>query len=61
MAVPFKARKTNPLQATQIWLQIYAHVLESLVGTVDDVKTAHGIAASAANAIIKEVDLGDPA
>jgi hypothetical protein len=61
MAVPYRVKKTNPLQATQVWLQIYSHVLESLVGTVDDVKTAHNIAASAANAIIKEVELGDPA
>jgi len=61
MAVPYRSKKTDPLRATQVWLQIYANVLESLVGTVDDVKTAHGIAASAANAIIKEVELGDPA
>lgn len=60
MAVPYKPKKAEVIRATQTWLQIYSLVLESLSGTVEDVKTAHSIAASAANSIIKEVDLGNP-
>jgi hypothetical protein len=59
MSIPGAKRKPAPLLGAQTWLQIYAHVLEAISSTVNDPKVAHTIAASAANAILKEVSLGD--
>lgn len=59
MSVPGVKRKPSPLQGAQTWLQIYSLVLEAISSTVTDPRTAHTIAASAANAILKEVSLGD--
>jgi len=59
VSVPIKKRKPDTIRATQTWLHIYSIVVEALATTVKDVDRIHNIAASAANAIIKEVDLGD--
>jgi len=59
MSVPTKRKKADPLHTTKVWLQIYSLVVESLIGTVDDVKLAHQIASNAANAIIKEVQIDE--
>jgi hypothetical protein len=59
MSVPGAKRKPSPLQGAQTWLQIYSLVLDAISSTVTDPKAAHTIAASAANAILKEVSLGD--
>lgn len=54
MVVPAKKRKPDALFTTQIWLQIYKLVLDGLEGQPNKEQ----LAAYAANAIIKEVDLG---
>jgi hypothetical protein len=54
MSVPAKKRKPDALFTTQIWLQIYKLVLDGLEGQPNKEQ----LAAYAANAIIKEVDLG---
>ena len=54
MSVPSKKRKPDALFTSQMWLQIYKIVLDGLEGQPNKEQ----LAAYAANAIIKEVDLG---
>jgi len=58
MSVPQKRKKAEVIQATQTWLHIYSIIVASIKDEVP-VNVAHTIAASAANSILKEVDLGD--
>jgi len=54
MAVPARKRKPDVVLVSQIWLQIYANILQGLEGQPNKEQ----LAAYAANAIIKEVDFG---
>lgn len=54
MSVPAKKRKPDALFVSQMWLQIYKILLDGLDGQPNKEQ----LAAYAANAIIKEVDLG---
>jgi hypothetical protein len=58
MSVPQKRKKAEVITATQTWLHIYSIIVDSIKDQVP-VHVAHTIAASAANSILKEVDLGD--
>lgn len=55
MSVPYKKRKPDALSVSQLWLQVYSIVIAAL----ENVPNRETIAANAANAIIKEIDLGD--
>lgn len=63
MSVPQKKKKADVIDATRVWLQIYSIVLEAVKDDIQSLpQTAHvphTLAASAANIILKEVDLGD--
>ena len=54
MSIPSKKRKPDALFVSQTWLQIYKILLDGLDGQPNKEQ----LAAYAANAIIKEVDLG---
>jgi len=54
MAVPSHRRKPDAVLISQIWLHIFKLVLDGLEGQPNKEQ----LAAYAANAIIKEVDLG---
>ena len=54
MAVPTRKRKPDAVLVSQVWLQIYANILQGLEGQPNKEQ----LAAYAANAIIKEVELG---
>jgi len=54
MAVPARKRKPDAVLVSQVWLHIYANILQGLEGQPNKEQ----LAAYAANAIIKEVDLG---
>lgn len=54
MAVPTRKRKPDAVTISQIWLHIYANILQGLEGQPNKEQ----LAAYAANAIIKEVDFG---
>lgn len=54
MAVPMRKRKPDAVLMSQIWLHIFKLVLDGLEGQPN----REQLAAYAANAIIKEVDLG---
>ena len=54
MALPARKRKPDAILVSQIWLQIYANILQGLEGQPNKEQ----LAAYAANAIIKEVDFG---
>ncbi len=55
MSVPYKKRKPDALSVSQLWLQVYSIILSALENTPNK----ESIAANAANAIVKEIDLGD--
>jgi hypothetical protein len=57
MAVPSRRRRPEPLMVSQVWLHIFKLILDGLDGQPNKEQ----LAAYAANAIIKEVDLGYPA
>jgi hypothetical protein len=54
MAVPTRKRKPDAVLVSQVWLHIYANILQGLEGQPNKEQ----LAAYAANAIIKEVDFG---
>ena len=54
MAVPTRKRKPDALTVSQVWLLVYASILQGLEGQPNKEQ----LAAYAANAIIKEVELG---
>jgi hypothetical protein len=54
MAVPARKRKPDAVLVSQVWLHIYANILQGLEGQPNKEQ----LAAYAANAIIKEVDFG---
>lgn len=54
MAVPARKRKPDAVLVSQVWLHIYATILQGLEGQPNKEQ----LAAYAANAIIKEVDFG---
>ena len=54
MSVPAKKRKPDAVLISQVWLHIFKLVLDGLDGQPNKEQ----LAAYAANAIIKEVDLG---
>lgn len=58
MTVPQKRKKAEIINATRAWLQIYSIVLDSIKDAVP-VEIAHSISTSAANAILKEVEIND--
>jgi hypothetical protein len=55
VSVPYKKRKPDALSVSQLWLQVYSIILSALENTPNK----ESIAANAANAIVKEIDLGD--
>jgi hypothetical protein len=55
VSVPYKKRKPDALTVSQVWLQIYSIILAALENTPNK----ESLAANAANAIVKEIDLGD--
>lgn len=54
MSVPARKRKPDAILVSQVWLQIYANILQGLEGQPNKEQ----LAAYAANAIIKEVEFG---
>ena len=54
MTIPTRKRKPDAVMVSQVWLLIYASILQGLEGQPNKEQ----LAAYAANAIIKEVDLG---
>jgi len=55
VSVSYKKRKPDALSVSQVWLQVYSIILSAL----ENVPNKESIAANAANAIVKEIDLGD--
>jgi hypothetical protein len=55
VSVSYKKRKPDALSVSQLWLQVYSIILSALENTPNK----ESIAANAANAIVKEIDLGD--
>jgi len=55
VSVSYKKRKPDALSVSQLWLQVYSIILSALENTPNE----ESIAANAANAIVKEIDLGD--
>jgi hypothetical protein len=55
VSVSYKKKKPDALSVSQVWLQIYSVILSALENTPNK----ESIAANAANAIVKEIDLGD--
>jgi len=54
VTIPTRKRKPDAVMVSQVWLLIYASILQGLEGQPNKEQ----LAAYAANAIIKEVDLG---
>lgn len=54
MSIPSRKRKPDAVLVSQVWLHIFKLVLDGLEGQPNKEQ----LAAYAANAIIKEVDLG---
>jgi len=54
MAVPTRKRKPDAVTVSQVWLLVYATILQGLDGQPNKEQ----LAAYAANSIIKEVDFG---
>jgi len=55
VSVSYKKRKPDALSVSQLWLQVYSIILSAL----ENAPNKESIAANAANAIVKEIDLGD--
>ena len=55
MSVSYRKKKPDALSVSQLWLQVYSIILSALENTPNK----ESIAANAANAIVKEIDLGN--
>jgi hypothetical protein len=55
VSVSYRKKKPDALSVSQLWLQVYSIILSALENTPNK----ESIAANAANAIVKEIDLGD--
>ncbi len=55
MSVSYRKKKPDALSVSQLWLQVYSIILSALENTPNK----ESIAANAANAIVKEINLGD--
>jgi len=55
VSVSYNKRKPDALSVSQLWLQVYSIILSALENTPNK----ESIAANAANAIVKEIDLGN--
>jgi hypothetical protein len=57
MSVPQSRKKADIISVTRVWLQIYSIVADTLKEEIPDVQILHSVSASAANTIVKEVDI----
>jgi hypothetical protein len=55
VSVSYRKKKPDALSVSQLWLQVYSIILSALENTPNK----ESIAANAANAIVKEINLGD--